>query len=328
MSGNVTGNSSALRRAEIYSAVILDTIKDDFLPEGIHRDVSDFPDGDTLHVTTFGDAIVRDVHEDQDLPVDPLDTGEITLQITEYKGAGNYLTDKMRQDSWKAKQFDAALPGKHLRAIQESYETDLLATSESMQTLSNPNAINGFAHRMVASGASGIMTLDDIIYMKLAMDKANLPAEGRILVVDAVVEATLNGLTNLVNVSNNPHFEGVVNTGFAKNMKFIKNVYGFDIYLSNRLPHVSSENVNTTGISVPAPSGNGTSAADAVVCQAMCVADPMIAPYMGAWREMPNTEGFRNVQKKRDEFYTTARWGFGGQRPQSLVSLLVNAQAY
>lgn len=45
MSGNTTANSSYLRRAEIYSAVILDTIKDDFLPEGIHRDISDFPDG-------------------------------------------------------------------------------------------------------------------------------------------------------------------------------------------------------------------------------------------------------------------------------------------
>lgn len=328
MSGNTTANSSALRRAEIYSAVILDTIKDDFLPEGAHRDVSDFPDGDTLHVTTFGDAIVRDVSEDQDLPIDPLDTGEITLAITEYVGAGNYLTDKMRQDSWKAKQFDAALPGKHLRAIKEHYETDMLSTSESMQTQSDANTINGFAHRLVASGTSGVLDLDDIIYMKLSMDKANLPAEGRILVVDAVVEATLNGLTNLVNVSNNPSFEGIVQTGFAKNMKFIKNVYGFDIYLSNRLPHVASENVDTSGISVPAPSGNGTSAADAVVCQAMCVADPLLAPYMGAWRQMPKTEAFRNVQKQRDEFYTTARWGFGGQRPQSLISLLVNAAAY
>lgn len=328
MSGNTTSNSSALRRAEMYSEVILDTIKDNFLPEGIHRDVSDFPDGDTLHVTTFGDAIVRDVQEDQDRPIDPLDTGEITLTITEHKGTGNYITDEMMEDSWKARQFDKALPGKHLRALKEAYETDLLATSEDLQTQAAANTINGLAHRYVASGASGVLTLDDLIYAKLAMDKANIPAEGRIFIVDSVVEATVNGLGNLVNVSNNPRFEGIVETGFAKNMQFIKNIYGFDIYISNRLPHVSSEAINTSAITIPAPSGSGTSAADAVVCQAMSVVDPLMAPYMGAWRRMPKTEGFRNVQKGRDEFYTTARWGFGGQRPQSLVSILVNAADY
>lgn len=327
MSGNTTANSSALRRAEMYSRVILDTIKDQFLAEGIHRDVSDFPDGDTLHVTTFGDAIVRDVYEDQDRPIDALDTGDITLTITEHKGAGNYITDEMKEDSWKAKEFDAALPMKHLRAIKENYETDLLATSEDMQTAGNANQINGYAHRFVASGTSGVIDLADFIYAKLAMDKANLP-EDRIMVVDPIVGATLDSLTNLVNVSNNPWFEGIVNSGFGKNMKFVKNIYGFDVYMSNRLPHVSSENVDTSGITVPAPSGNGTSAADAVVCQAMCVADALLMPYMGAWRRQPSTEGFRNVQKGRDEFYTTARWGFGGQRPQSLVSILVNAAAY
>lgn len=327
MSGNTTSNSSALRRAEMYSSVILDTIKDDFLPEGIHRDVSDFPDGDTLHVTTFGDAILRDVTEDQDRPIDPLDTGDITLTITEHKGAGNYITDEMKEDSWKAREFDAALPMKHLRAIKEAYETDLLATSEDMQTLGNANTVNGLAHRFVASGTSGVLDLADLIYAKLSMDKANLPEE-RILIVDPIVEATLNNLTNLVNVSNNPRFEGIVESGFGKNMKFIKNIYGFDIYISNRLPHVVSEAVDTSAITVPAPSGAGTSAADAVVCQAMCVADALTSPYMGAWRRQPKTEADRNVQKGRDEFYTTARWGFGGQRPQSLVSILTNAAAY
>lgn len=45
MAGNTTDNSTALRRAEVYSDLILDTLKDGFLPEGIHRDVSDFQDG-------------------------------------------------------------------------------------------------------------------------------------------------------------------------------------------------------------------------------------------------------------------------------------------
>ena len=328
MAGNTNANTSPIRRAEMYSSIILDEIKGGFLPEGIYRDVTDFQDGDTLNITTFGEVVLRDLSEDQDTPVDAMDTGSITLTITEHKGAGSYLTDELREDSWQAAQFDAALPGKHLRAIKEAFETNMLATSESMQTQSNANAINGLAHRFVASGASGILDLDDLIYAKLVMDKAEVPDEGRVLIVDSMQEATLNSLGNLVNVSNNPHFEGIVNTGFARNMKFIKNIFGFDIYVSHRLPHVVSESVDTSAITVPAPSGAGTGTADDVVCQFMCLADELVMPYMGAWRRMPSTEPYRNVRKRRDEFYTTARWGFGGQRPQSLVTMLSSATSY
>ena len=40
--GNTRSNTPAIRRAEVYSTLILDEIKDGFLPEGLHRDVTDF----------------------------------------------------------------------------------------------------------------------------------------------------------------------------------------------------------------------------------------------------------------------------------------------
>lgn len=326
MSGNTTSNTSALIRAQVYSEVILDVIEDDFLPEGLHRDVTDFGDGDTLYIPTFGEVVLRDLTEDQDTPVDAIDSGQVTLTITEHVGAGSYLTDKLRRDSYKAAQFDAAIVPKHLRAIKERYETDLLATVND-QTLADPNTVNGLAHRFVANGTSQVITVEDIIYMKLSMDKAGLPSEGRILIVDGLVEATLNGLTNLVNVSNNPRFEGIVETGFGKNMQFIRNIYGFDVYVSDRLPRVASETINTSGISVPAPSGNA-SVTGGIVNIAMCVADDMTTPIMGAWRQKPTTEGKRNVTKRRDEFYTTAEWGFGLQRNQSIIGLLTSDSNY
>lgn len=327
MAGNTNDNSSALRRAQVYSQMILDTIKDGYLPDGIHRDVSDFPDGSTLNITTFGDVVLRDLTEDQDTPVDPLDSGSITLTITDHVGAGSYLTDELREDAWQAAQFDAAIVPKHLRAIKERWETDLLAACPDGQTTANANAINGYAHRFVASGGSQILALEDIIYAKLAMDKANIPDEGRILIVDSLVEATLNGLTNIVNVSNNPMFEGIVETGFAKNMKFIKNIFGFDIYKSNRLTEVNSETVDTSSITVPAPSSSA-SVTSGVANVAMCVADDTVTPIMGAWRRMPSTEPYRNVRRRRDEFYTSARWGFGLQRPQSCISILTSRTNY
>jgi len=210
MPGNTTGNSSALRRAEVYSDLILDTMKDDFLPDGIHRDVSDFQDGDTLNITTFGDLVLRDLVQDQPTPVDPLDTGQIQLKITRHVGSGVILHDEVRQDSNKASQFDAMIVPKQLRAIKERYETDLLAAGPDGQVTADPNDINGFAHRFIASGANNTIDLEDFIYAKLALDKANAPDMGRIAIFDPLAEASLNALTDIVNVSNNPQFQGIV----------------------------------------------------------------------------------------------------------------------
>lgn len=325
--GNTTVNTTAIRRAEVYSTLILDTIKDNFLPEGIHRDVSDFPDGDVLNITTFGDLVLRDLEEDQPTPVDPFDTGRITLRITEYVGNGVYMTDKVRDDSHQAAQFDAAVVPKQARAIKERWETDLLATFPAAQSATNPNAINGVAHRFVASGTNGTLTLEDIAYAKFSLDKANAADGPRIAIVDPINELTVNVLANLVNASYNPQFEGIVNSGFGKNMRFIRNIYGFDFYVSNRLPRIASETINTTTITTPAPSGNG-SITNAVATQFMAVGDDSECPLMGAWRRMPSFEPKRNARMRRDEFYCSARWGFGVQRTQTGLVILTSQAAY
>lgn len=329
--GNTNQNSSALRRAEVYSDMILDEIKHGFLPEGMHRDVTDFGDGDTLFITTFGEVVLRDLEEGQDTPIDSIDTGRITLDITKHQGAGAALTDEMKEDSHQAAQFDSIIVPKMLRAIQESYETDLLS-QQSKQTAGNANAINGLAHRYVASGGAGArtMTIEDIIYMKLAFDEAGMPDMGRIMIVDPIVEATINSLTNIVNVSNNPRFEGMIETGFGKQMRFIKNIMGFDIMVSTRLPRLTAaETLDTTVAGLTqAPSGSGVAEIGDVVNQAWCVADDSITPIMGAWRRMPTVAGERQESKRRDVFYSSARWGFGLQRPQSIGSIITSKTAY
>lgn len=53
MSGHNTANTLALQRAEVFSSMILDELTEGFLPEGLARDVSDFPDGSKLLIPTF-----------------------------------------------------------------------------------------------------------------------------------------------------------------------------------------------------------------------------------------------------------------------------------
>lgn len=324
-----TGNSEALRRQVVYSQTILDEMRDNnFLPEGLARDVSDFGDGDTLKITTFGEAVLVDLDpENTPIPTNSVDTGRIDLVINKFVGGGFYMTDQNKEDSHQAAQLDAAIPSKMMAALKENYETDLLATA-NRQTIATPNAVNGFAHRYIASGTSGVITMDDFIYAKLAFDKIGMPESGRIVVVDPLVEATLNTIIPLSAISNNPMFEGLVNTGFGQNMRFSKNIFGFDVYVTNRLPTVASETIDTTSISVAAPSGNGVLATAGVVNQFMCISDDMTTPYMSAWRRKPKVEYYREASAERDVYQLSARWGMGIQRPQSLISLVTAADKY
>ncbi len=335
MAGNTTANTQALHRQTLYSGIIQDELTEGFLPEGLARDVSDFPDGTKLLIPTFGEVVIKDVMEDQETPVDAIDTGRIELEISEHKGAGISITDENREDGYYIQQFDAAAPGKMLHGLKEVYETDLLMTGEVGQTQGDPNQINGFAHRWVASGTNKELGLADFSYAKTAFLKAKAPDMGIIAIVDPISELSLNRLSNIADVSNNPHFEGIVETGFAKGMKFIKNIFGIDIYMSNRLPRIASETINTTiNSGIAAPEGaTGVQAGvktvtDGYAMQFMCVADDMTTPYMSAWRRTPSVTYFRDEPRRRDIYYVTTRYGFGMQRSQTLATCLVSATVY
>lgn len=324
MAGNNTSNTDPAIRAVVHSQLMLETIQDDFLPE-VFRNVTDFGDGTQLQIPTIGEMTLFDLAEEQDTPTSAIDTGTIVLNITEHVGVAGYITDQLKQDGYKAAAVEAAIVPQSLRAIKERFETDMFATaistSNSIVTLGNVNAINGKDHRWIANGTNNTITLKDFIYAKLSFDKANVPEEGRMVIVDPIVAATLDNLTNIVNVSNNPQFEGLVTSGFSKNRRFVRNIYGFDVWVSNRLPRIASESIAGSDI--------GAASITAGVNNIfLSMADDMVTPFMGAHRQMPRVEGERNVSKRRDEFHTTARWGFGLQRGESLISVITSEASF
>ena len=68
------------------------------------------------------------------------------------------------------------------RALGEQHESRFLSVANTAQTNANVNLVNGRPHRWVAGGSGGttrVMTLEDFIAMKLAFDKAGVPAGGR-----------------------------------------------------------------------------------------------------------------------------------------------------
>jgi len=322
-----TTNTNAFIESQQYSQFILENLHDYLLPEGMWRDVTDFGSGTTLNIKTVGSVTIQDAAEDTPLNFSPIDTGTISLSITDYVGDAWKVTDDLREDGSQIDTLMAMRAQESTRALGENHETKFLSVANAAQTAAGLNLVNGRPHRWVGSAASNArtLTLNDFISMKLAFDKANVPAGGRIAIVDPVVEATLNSLQNLVNVSNNPMFEGMVTEGFARDHKFVRNIFGFDVYTSNFLPSLTAtEAINASSYGL-------TSETAAVGDKAnifMCVADDTCKPIMHAWRRAPQTEGWRDNEERADKFQVTSRFGLGAQRVDTLGVILTHPSNY
>lgn len=310
----LTTNTRAFVEAEQYSSFILLNLHDGLLPEAFYRNVTDFSSGDTLHIKTVGSVTLQEASEDTPLAYNPIETGEITMQITDYVGDAYYVTDDLREDGTSIDMLMAQRAAESSRAIQENFETRFLATAQAGQTDADANVINGFPHRIASAETDNVFALSQLISARIAFDKANVPGEGRVFVCDPVVEATLNGLVTITS-DVTPFGQSILEQGLARGQRFLMNLYGFDIIQSNRLP---------TGTF----SDGTTSVSNAVANVCMCVLDDQTKPVMAAWRRMPKSEGERNKDRARDEFVVRAKWGFGIQRLDTLAVIITSAVKY
>jgi hypothetical protein len=324
----LTSNTTAFVEATQYSQFILDNLHDYLLPEGLYRDVSDFGSGTTLNIKTVGTVTIQDAAEDTPLNFNPIDTGNITLTITDYVGDAWKVSDDLREDGAQIDSLMSMRAMESTRALGENHESRFLAVANAAQTNANVNLVNGRPHRWIGGGSgvtTRVMSISDLIGMKLAFDKANVPAAGRMAIVDPIVEATLNSLTNLVNVSNNPMFEGIITEGFAKDHKFVRNIFGFDIWTSNFLPvKTATEALNASSYNL----ANTTAAIGDVANIFMCVSDDSTKPIMHAWRRAPKTEGWRDNEERADKYQVTSRFGLGAQRVDTLGTILTTTLTY
>jgi hypothetical protein len=307
----ITDNSRAFIEAEQYSDFILMNLHDGLLPMTMYRDVSDFGSGSTLNIKTVGTVTIQEAAEDTPLEYNPIESGTVTLSITDYVGDAWYVTDDLREDGAQIDALMAARSAESTRALQETYESRFLAVCNSAQTNGNPMTINGFAHRLASPETNGIFALDQLSYAKLAFGKANVPSEGRVFIMDEVAATTLD---NLVTITHDvsPFGAMLLQEGMARGQEFVMRLYGWDIITSNRLP---------TGTF-----GDGTTSITGAVANiGMCILDDQCKPIMGAWRRQPKVEGERNKDRARDEFVTRSRWGFGVQRLDTLFVLITSA---
>ena len=333
MSGMTTGNSGHLIRSSVWSSQLKDVLYPDLITGGLGLVdwITDFPDGNTINIPSIGQLEVRDYVEDQAVQYTPLDTGNFQFSINEYLSSATYITNKNKQDGFYMDRLVASFVPKQARAINEHVEIKVLKEGQprtgnpaGYQVVGNLNLINGAPHRWVGSNVISTkqtLGLSDFAKVVYSLKKANVPTGAIIGIVDPSVEYYLNTLSNLVSVSNNPRFEGIVTEGFARENRFVKNVYGIDIYTSNFLPLCGADQTGTS------ETINGTASGANAVCNVFFSAAPDLKPFVGAWRQMPNVDSGYNKDFQREEYVTTCRYDTKIYRPENFVTVLSDPSA-
>lgn len=316
MSGFGTNQTEHLKRSQLWSAQLKEVLEDELFAMRWVKMITDFPDGDTLNIPSIGQAQALDYAEGQAVKYNAFDTGNFQFTINTYKQAGTYIYNKFKQDSFYMGQIVSSFVPNMTRAIMKAMEVDALAVGPDGQTADAVNAINGGNHRYVAGGTNQVIELADFAKARYALKLANVPDRALIAIVDPSVEYTLNTLTNLTNVSNNPQWEGIITSGIASDTRFIKNVYGFDVYVSQNLKSGLGETIDSVAVT------NG-------VANLFFSADPSVLPIVGQIRQAPTVDSEYNKDMQRDEYVVTARYGFALFRPENMVVIISdNSQVY
>lgn len=328
MTGFTTANTDALIRANVWSNQLKDVLYDELQAQGYVDWITDFPDGNTINIPSIGAMDSNDYVEDEAVQYSALDTGNFTFSITEYVSSATYITNKAKQDGFYMDRLVSQFVPKQARAIKERLEIDILKQGQpgvtGGQTVANLNLINGAPHRFVGSNVIATkqtLGIADFAKALYSLKKANVPQTNLVAIVDPSVEYYINTITNLTNVSNNPRWEGIITTGIGSSMKFIKNIYGFDVYTSNYLPLCGSGQTGTSETINSVASGANA------VCNLFFSAAGDVLPFVGAWRQMPNVDGEYNKDFQREEFVTTCRYGLKIFRPENFVTVLSDPSA-
>jgi hypothetical protein len=316
MAGFTDSNNQYLVRSNLWSRQIKELLLDELNAMKFVKVLSDFPDGYTLNIPSIGEAETLDFNENQSVKYNALDTGNFTFSFDQYKYSAHAISEKFKRDSFYAQDVIAAFVPRQHRALMEAVETRIFAMANAGQTAGSPNIINLADHRWVAGGVNQAITLQDFARAHYALTKANIPLTNLCAVVDPSVAYTLATQANLINIlSPVQMWTDVTRDGLMTGFKFRFNVFGFDIYVSNYLPAIASETINSVSVT------NG-------VCNYFFSAAPGdTVPWIGGFRQMPTVYSEFNKDLQQEEYITIAEYGFKLYRPENMITIITSTSA-
>ena len=311
MAGFMDSNQQFLIRTNVWSRTIKELLLDELNAMKFVRIISDFPDGYVVNIPSIGEAETADFTEGQAIRYNSMATGNFTFSFNQYKYSANAISEKFKRDSFYSADVIAAFVPRQHRSLMEAVETNILAQANSGQTAANTNAINTADHRWVGSGTSQAITFQDFARARYALFKANVPLTNLVAIVDPSVAYTIETQTNTVNLlSPMPMWENVIKEGAVTGFKFRFNLYGFDIYVSNYLPAISSETISSVSVTT------------GVANYLFSAAPGDTMPFIGGFRQMPTVYSEFNKDLQQEEYLTIAEYGFKLYRPENMVTVL------
>lgn len=313
MAGFNDANTANLLRTNLWSRQIKELLLDELNAMKFCRIIQDFPDGVQINIPSIGEAETADFTEGQAIKYNSMDTGNFIFNFDQYKYSAHAISEKFKRDSFYSADVIAAFVPRQHRALMEAVETRILAVANAGQLAGNLNVINTANHRFVGSGTSQALAFQDFAKAHYALVKANVPLVNLVAIVDPTVAYTMQTQANTVNLlSPMPMWEDVVKNGAVTGFKFRFNLYGFDVYVSNYLPAIASETINSVSVT------NG------VANYFFSAAPGDTQPWIGGFRQMPTVYNEFNKDLQQDEYLTIAEYGFKLYRPENLVTVLTN----
>ena len=316
---NDSAVSTNLVRSELWSSELKELLRDEMMAQNYVRMLEGFPDGDTFNIPQIGAIQTRDYTDDTAITYDALSTANFTFAIDKYLSSATYITKAASQDSFYSAQLEARFVPEQGRAIMEHFESTTFAAPEVGVTANSAEAQDGIAHR-ISGGNTGKLELADFAYARYALKKSSVPDRGLVAIVDPSVEFQLNTLTNITNVSNNPMFEGIVRDGIATGMRFVANVYGFDVYTSNFL----KSDVSDSALAERDGTTTNNFGTNNGVANLFFSTEGDANPFVGAWRQEPEVDYEYNKDYQRHEYVTTARYGVKKYRAEGIVTIVTD----
>jgi hypothetical protein len=308
-----------LRRNEVFSSQVKEMFRDELYAKSWVKMTSELPDGDNLKINSFGSLTIDQGGERVSLPSRRMDTGQFIFNIPEFVGVKAEFTDEFFEDNFMANEVLTRTPVEMMRAFDEYFEGEVLSignNSVNGQTINNANMINERRHRFTANGAGRRLSLQDFAYAKSALKKAKVPMTNLVAIVDPSVEFELDITTTITDISNNPTWEGIIETGMGTGTRFIRNIYGFDVYTSDFLDTATVAEAALTDYQ-----GNTTASVVGDKAALFFSAAPEASPFLGAFRRTPGVKSWRDEDISTEFHQMTARFGLGLYRPENLVTI-------
>lgn len=188
--------------------------------------------GDTVKISQIGDITVNDYVENTDIN-DPEE-----LSVTQ-----KVLTiDKQKYFNFQIDDVDAAQIRTSLMdaAMQRAAYALADATEKIILTAIDTDATNKL---LPVAALDETNVYKEIVKMKVAMDKANVPSQGRWLVVSPDTHALLLQDQRFV-ATGGTMAEETLRNGF------IGRILGFDVYLSNNISTLTNGNAAIAGVNM------------------------------------------------------------------------------